>query len=80
MWLLVVLGEILVLLVNWRPGQGLVDFVGLGMVNSYAFAAPLVEQSPRAAAAGGRFCSPSITRAALIHPSWWRDAIVGSVS
>jgi 1-acyl-sn-glycerol-3-phosphate acyltransferase len=38
MWLLLVLGaEILVLLVNWRrSGQGLVDYVGLGMVNSYA--------------------------------------------
>lgn len=38
MWVLVVLAaEIAVLLVNWRrSGQGLVDFLGLGLVNSYA--------------------------------------------
>jgi 1-acyl-sn-glycerol-3-phosphate acyltransferase len=38
MWLLVVLiAEIAILLVRWRrSGQGFVDFVGLGLVNSYA--------------------------------------------
>lgn len=38
MWLLVVLlGEIAVLTWRWRlAGQGLVDFLGLGLVNSYA--------------------------------------------